>query len=136
MEEPGPGSPASGGALDSDREVVLPRRELLAMWKAIEKLVVSADRIGGAHEYAQEGESGETIVDEEMRAAHDRALAEYLEELGAELIEARNALLEHLDLTSEEAEHLTRNVIQYWSASRPSFDYDGDELEEPDISLV
>ena len=51
------------------------------------------------------------------------------------LIEVRNLLLEHLQLTEEEALHLTRSVIQYWAPSRPTIDYDGDQLEGPDIGL-
>jgi hypothetical protein len=120
----------------SNPELAIPRRDLLAVWKVIEKLVVSTDRIAGAHEFLVENDEGETVVDEELQREHDRTLAEYLEELTPELLEARNALLERLDLDADEAVHLTRNVIQYWSANRPTIDYDGDRLEGPDITLL
>jgi hypothetical protein len=113
----------------TDPQQSLPRRDLLAIWKVIEKLVVSTDRIAGAHEFLQEDDDGETVIDDEVQREHDRALAEYLEELSPEFMEARNLLLEHLALDGDEAEHLTRNVIQYWRPDRPTIDYDGDEQE-------
>ena len=121
------GPPYTPGMTDPQQS--LPRRDFLAIWKVIEKLVVSTDRIAGVHEFLQDDEDGEIVIDHETRREHDRALAEYLEELSPELMEVRNLLLEHLALGGDEAEHLTRNVIQYWRPDRPTIDYDGEGVE-------
>ena len=138
-EENGDQSTPSGetpaGESTPDRQLTVSRRQLLTVWKVIEKLVVSADRIAGAYEYQREGGTGEAIIDVELRQEHDRALCEYLDELAGELVDARNTLIEHLDLEPDEADHLTRNVIQYWTPDRPTFDYEGESLKDPDIEL-
>lgn len=116
--------------------VSIPRHDLLAVWKVIEKLVVSADRIAGAYEFQDEDSYGNKVIDDEMRQRYQSVLTEYLEELTPEFLEARNTLLEYLDLDDEDANHLTSNVIQYWSGGRPTIDYDGEELGEPDNALT
>ena len=135
MTEEAVGDPAPVPETTSATELTLSRRDVLMVWKVIEKLVVSADRIAGAYEFGGDGVAGDGRIDLELQQEHDRAFAEYFRDLAPHLLEARNALLDVLDLDAEEAVHLTNNVIQYWRPDRPKIDYDGDELEGPDISL-
>jgi hypothetical protein len=88
------------------------RKDLIAAWSVLEKVVVSLRKIGSAFA-VPEGQADQTP---EQRQVELKALDDFISpQVLRELSHARRLLAEYLP--SEEIERLSENSIEFWSPS-------------------